>query len=227
MAKRKKNIAACLPERPSARFIIRLFAEGETEVVYLQKIAALHSVRINKELVDSSPIHLLTKAIKWTVEHAKILREDHGKNRIWVVFDDDAKARDMEEVVRIWKICPEECMKTCKIRDRNRCDFNDVLSRVNIGFMTPCIEIWALMCLDKRVCNYSLDRHKLQSELHHKMPSYKHDGHPYFDVDKMVEWRKACAQADDWRRTYGDFPNCMHAARYAGIAPLVREIMEE
>lgn len=231
MDKRRPNLTKYFSERKPARFVVRLFSEGETELVYLQKIASAHNVRVTRELVVSSPVLLLSNAFKWVVDNAKMLRKDGGANRIWVVFDDDAKARDMAEVIRIWKVCPELCMKTCKIRDRNRCEYKDLLGRINIGFMTPCVEIWGLMCIDGASQKdsskvYSADRHKIQSLLHRQMPTYIHDGHPYFEIDKMKGWRQACDRADNWAHSSGPFPDCVRATRYAGISPLVREIME-
>lgn len=231
MAKKKTSIGKFFPDRKPARFIVRLFSEGETESVYLQKIASAHNVRVDNVCTVSSPVLLVSRAFKWVVENAKMLRKDSGANRIWVVFDDDAKVLDMEEVVRIWKSCPELCLADCKIRDRKRCEFTDVLSRINIGFMTPCFEIWGLMCLgsanSKAASNvvYPEHRHKIQRALHDVMPSYVHDGHPYFEIDKMTGWEQACDRADQWAKTYGEFPDCTHATRFAGIAPLVREIM--
>ena len=231
MAKRQQNLKKYFADRNPARFIVRLFSEGETEAVYLQKIAALHNVRVSVVQKVSSPVQLLSNAIKWVVSKEKLLHQDNGQNRIWVIFDDDAKARDMKEVVRIWKTCPDLCMQFCKIRDRNRCEHGDLLERINVGFMTPCIEIWGLMCMDginlktsDRV--YPADRHKIQSLLHRQMPTYIHDGHPYFEIGKMKGWQQACDRADKWAQSFGRFPACIHATRYAGIAPLVREIME-
>lgn len=231
MAKRQQNLKKYFADRNPARFIVRLLAEGETESVYFQKIATSHNVRVSVEQKVSSPVLLLSNAIKWVVSNAKMLYNDNGQNRIWVVFDDDAKARDMEEVVRIWKTCPDICMRLCRIRDRNRCKYSDLLERINIGFMTPCIEIWGLMCMDginPKAADkvYPANRHKIQSLLHRRMPTYIHDGHPYFEIEKMKGWRQACDRADNWTQSYGIFPACIRATRYAGIAPLVREIME-
>lgn len=231
MVSRKRDLSKFFPDRTPARFIVRLFAEGETEAVYLQKIASSHHVRVESELIVSSPVRLLENAVKWSVDHAKMLRRDNGRNRVWVIFDDDAKAADMAEVIRVWKTCPETCSASCGIRDRNKCEFKDVIDRIRIGFMTPCVEIWGLMCAagkDSKTAGreYPADRHKLQSMLHTIMPSYVHDGHPYFEIDKMSNWASACSCADNWARTFGTFPSCTRATRYAGIAPLVREIME-
>lgn len=231
MAKKKKsNKLPANFSRDRFRFVVHLFSEGETELDYLQKIGKKGNVQVTRGCVVSSPKLLLQEAFMWVRENAKTLRKDGDFRRVWVVFDDDAKAMDMADVVDLWKHCPELCTKTCKVRDRNKCEYSDLFSRIKIGFMTPCVEIWGLMSTEdatkaaKRK-EYSLDRHKLQSELHKRMPTYFHDGHPYFEVEKMVSTLDACQKAEDWISTYGNFPDCVNASRYAGIAPLVREII--
>ena len=230
MAKRKtKSLADFLPRRKEARFIVQLFAEGETEVQYLMDIARGRDVRVNHVCVVSSPVLLLSRAFRWVVENASMLRKDGGRNRIWVIFDDDDKVVDMNAVAEMWAKCPELCMKECKIRDRNRCRYNDLFQRIKIGYVKPCIELWALMCMDGVKGSvsdekYPVDRHEIQSILHKRMRTYVHDGHPYFDVAKMTGWFEACKQADLWSKSYAGFPDCLNATRYAGIYPLVKEI---
>ena len=232
MAKRGKtfNILQTTSPRNRFRFVVHLFSEGETELDYLQTIGKSCNVQVTRGVVNSSPKVLLANAFKWVKSNAKTLRKEEDFRRVWVVFDDDAKAADMAEIVELWKKCPDLCAEACKIRDRNRCEYADVLERIKIGFMTPCIEIWGLMCTENftkaaKRKEYSLDRHRLQSELHKRMPSYVHDGHPYFEVDKMNSTLEACQKAEKWISTYGDFPDCVRASRYAGIAPLVKEIL--
>ena len=120
-------------------------------------------------------------------------------------------------------------MRACRVRDRKKCRFNDVLNMINVGFSKPCIELWALMCMaesPERI-QFSLDRHALQSQLTKAMPRYNHNRNPYFDVSKMAFWSNACELASQWERTFGTFPDCVAATRYVGIAPLVRRIMAE
>ena len=232
MAKRKADISRFFPARVQFRFAVHLFAEGETEVDYLQKLACGRNVRIIPECVVSSPKVLVERAFKWVVDNAKMLRKEKDRHRVWIVFDDDTKAKDMSEVADIWTKCPDLCREACHIRDRNRCRYTELLDRINIGFMTPCIEIWGLMCSERQSNaakrkEYSPNRHTLQADLHKRMPTYVHDGHPYFEVDKMTSTQEACKMAFAWIATYGGFPDCLNATRYAGIAPLVKEILDK
>lgn len=233
MAKRKtKSLADFLPRRRGARFVVQLFAEGDTEVQYFKDIAHGRDVLVNKVCVISSPVVLLSKAFRWVVENASDLRKDGGMNRIWVVFDDDDKVNDMKAVAELWAKCPELCMKVCKVRDRNKCKYNDLFKRINIGYVKPCIELWALMCMDGSNgaladVKYPSDRHKIQSLLHRRMKTYVHDGHPYFEIAKMAGWAEACKQAELWAKSYVGFPDCLNATRYSGFAPLVKEIYEQ
>lgn len=230
MAKRKtRSLASFLPRRKKARFVVQLFAEGDTEVQYFKDIAHKRDVLVNKVCVTSSPAVLLSNAFRWVVKNASNLRRDGGQNRIWVIFDDDDKVNDMKMIAELWVKCPELCMKECKVRDRNKCKYNDLFKRINIGYVNPCVELWALMCIDGikgplTNMKYPINRHKIQSLLHRRMKTYVHDGHPYFEVDKMIGWAEACRQAELWSKSYDGFPDCLNATRYIGLAPLVKEI---
>ena len=226
MAKRRKNSRSLQP--PSRfRLIVHAFVEGGTELDYLQNIAKGQNVRILRERMDSSPVVLLGAAMKWCVDNARILRAKRCVDTVWVIFDEDEKVRDIETVRKLWGQCAESCMRECRIRDRKRCEYNDVLSKINVAFLNPCIELWALMCLPKLQTGrtqFSSNRHVLQDQLNKLMPTYDHSRHPYFDVSEMTAWREACAQAAEWERTFGNFPDCLNAPRFAGIAPLVEKI---
>ena len=226
MAKRRKNSRSLQP--PSRfRLIVHAFVEGGTELDYLQNIAKGQNVRILGERMDSSPVVLLGAAMKWCVDNARILRAKRCVDTVWVIFDEDEKVRDIETVRKLWGKCAELCMRECRIRDRKRCGYNDVLRKINVAFLKPCIELWALMCLPKPQtgrAQFSPSRHVLQSQLNKLMPTYDHSRHPYFDVSEMTAWREACAQAAEWERTFGNFPDCLKALRFAGIATLVEMI---
>ena len=228
MARRQARLATLRhPER--FRLVVHAFVEGGTELDYLQKIARGRNVRIMEERTSSSPVALLGSAMKWCVDNARILRASGCVDEVWVLFDEDEKIGEVDAVGRLWQQCAEECMRTCRVRDRKRCDFDDVLGKINVGFSKPCIELWALMCVAETPerTQFAGNRHALQSQLAKMMPGYDHNRHPYFDVFKMSSWRKACELASQWEQTFGKFPACIAATRYVGIAPLVRRIMNE
>lgn len=224
----KRRIISRLLQQPSRfRLIVHAFVEGGTELDYLQNIAKGQNVRILGERTDSSPVVLLGAAMKWCVDNARILRTKRCVDTVWVIFDEDEKVREIEAVRKLWGQCAELCMRECRIRDRKRCGYNDVLRKINVAFLKPCIELWALMCLPKPEtgrAQFSPSRHVLQSQLNKLMPTYDHSRHPYFDVSEMTAWREACAQAAEWERTFGNFPDCLKAPRFAGIATLVEMI---
>ena len=226
MAKRR-IIPRSLQHPSRFRLIVHAFVEGRTELDYLQNIAKGQNVRILRERMDSSPVVLLGAAMKWCVDNARILRAKRCVDTVWVIFDEDEKVCEIETVRKLWWQCAESCMRECRIRDRKRCEYNDVLSKINVAFLNPCIELWALMCLPKLQTGrtqFSSNRHVLQDQLNKLMPTYDHSRHPYFDVSEMTAWREACAQAAEWERTFGIFPDCLKAPRFAGIAPLVEMI---
>lgn len=209
------------------RLIVHAFMEGGTELDYLQKIAKGKNVRVQSGRIDSSPVALLGAAMKWCVDNAKTLRKSGCIDTVWVIFDDDEKVHDVEAVRRLWGQCAEQCMKHCRVRNRGQCGYSDVLSKINVAFMKPCVELWALMCTPgDGIGQYPSNRHALQGMLNKVMPTYDHYRHPYFDVSKMTAWRDACAQAEKWEQTFGRFPDCLNATRFDGIAPLVKMIMD-
>lgn len=206
--------------------IIYLFHEGKTELGYLQGLARNRAIRIVPEPSVSSPVILLQSAVRFAVIAADELR-DNPDAEIWVVFDYDAKAQDMSKAALTLGKCPERCDGACKVRDIGQCAAKDVLRRIRVAFMSPCIEIWGIMCTEKgsRIDKFSEDRHVLQRQLHELMPRYNHSRGALFDLTLMSCTDKAIERAKAWTRTHGGFPACLTAPHYAGIYPLVEKIL--
>jgi len=206
--------------------IVYLFHEGKTELGYLQTLARNRAIRIVPLPSVSAPVKLLERAMKFAVEVAADLR-DNPTAEIWVVFDHDAKAREMSEVGAVLSKCPSTCVDGCKVRDINRCEGRDALGRIHVAFMAPCIEIWGILCTEEgsHMDKFSEDRHELQRLLHQLMPNYDHRRGALFDVNKMTKTDSAIARAKGWTRTHGVFPGCLNASHYAGIYPLVEKIV--
>ena len=137
MARRQTRLAALQhPER--FRLVVHAFVEGGTELDYLQKIARGRKVRIMEELTSSSPVALLGSAMKWCVDNARLLRASGCVDEVWVLFDEDERIGEVDAAGRLWRQCAEECMRACRIRDRKKCGYNDVLEKINVGFSKPC-----------------------------------------------------------------------------------------
>ncbi len=206
--------------------IIYLFHEGKTELGYLQGLARNRMIRIVPEPSVSSPVILLQSAVRFAVMAVDELR-DNPDAEIWVVFDYDAKAQDMAKAATALDKCPDRCAVTCKVRDIRQCDAKDVLGRIHVAFMSPCIEVWGIMCTEKgaRMDKFPEDRHVLQRQLHDLMPRYNHARGALFDLTQMSCTDKAIERAKSWARTHGDFPACLTAPHYAGIYPLVEKIL--
>ncbi len=211
---------------PVAIPVIYLFHEGKTELGYLQSLAKNRAIRIVPKPSVSAPVTLLEWALSFAVEVAEDLRENQAAE-IWVVFDHDAKARDMTEVRSVLSKCPPMCFNGCKVRDINQCKAKDILCRIHVAFMSPCIEIWGILCTAKgsRMNRFPEDRHELQRLLHELMPRYDHKHGAQFDIDKMTKSEVAIRRAKEWAHTHGKFPECLNAPHYAGIYPLVEKIM--
>ena len=209
-----------------ARPVIYLFHEGKTELGYLQSLAKNRAIRIVPKPSVSAPAILLERALRFAVDVAEDLR-DNQDAEIWVVFDHDAKAKDMAEVRSALSKCPSNCIEECKIRDINQCEAKDVFPRIHVAFMAPCIEIWGILCTEKgsQMKNISEDRHELQRLLHELMPRYDHRRGAQFDIDKMTRSDIAIRRAKGWSQTHGQFPECLNAPHYAGIYPLVEKII--
>ena len=205
--------------------VVYLFHEGKTELGYLQALAKNRSIRIVPMPSVSAPVVLLERALKFAVEVAEDLR-DHPNAEIWVVFDHDAKAREMASVGAVLTKCPEICDDDCRVHDITRCEARDVFERIYVAFMSPCIEIWGVLCTEAgaKMDKFPLDRHELQRLLHKLMPRYDHKSGAQFDIGKMTQTDVAISRAKAWVTTHGQFPECLNASHYAGIYPLVEKI---
>ena len=164
--------------------------------------------------------------MRFAANNAKDLR-DNPNAEIWVVFDHDAKAKEMAAVRSALAKCPPECIVGCRVRDVNKCAEKDILGRIHVALMSPCIEVWGLLCTEEGLAmkRIPVDRHELQSLLHKVMPRYSHNKGAQFDVHKMVRTQEATLRAKEWAKTHGSFPECLNAPHYAGIYPLVEKIM--
>lgn len=206
--------------------VVYLFHEGKTELGYLQALAKNRDIRIVPMPSVSSPVILLERALRFVVEVAKDLRYNPNAE-IWVVFDHDAKAKEMAEVGSVLTKCPERCDDDCKIRDIARCEARDVIDRIHVAFMSPCVEIWGILCTEvgSKIDKLPLDRHELQGLLHKLMPKYDHKSGAQLDVGKMTQTGVAIRRAKAWAATHGQFPECLNASHYAGIYSLVEKII--
>ena len=140
--------------------IVYLFHEGKTELGYLQSLAKNRRIRIVPKLSIAAPVKLIEKAIRFAVEVADDLRGNPYAD-IWVVFDHDDKVEDMAGVKTAMSKCPPICKKGCKIRDIKRCEAKDAVAKIHIAFMSPCIEIWGIICTEEgaRMDKFSCNRH--------------------------------------------------------------------
>lgn len=190
--------------------VVYLYNEGNTELAYLQSLAKGREIKIIRRPSVTSPQILLRRALDFAVEQKDFFK-DNPKAEIWVVFDNDSKARELDECKSLW----------LSFRDR------EAVGRVNVALMSPCIEIWGLLCTDEgsRLEKFSENRHELQRVLHKVMPRYDHDRGAKFDVEKMTSTDVAIKRAKAWARTHGDFPECLNAPHYAGISLLVEKIL--
>ena len=206
--------------------LVYLFYEGKTELGYLQSLAKNRAIRIVPMPSVSAPVILLERALMFAIESAEDLRDNQAAD-IWVVFDYDSKARDMAELRSVLSKCPSRCTDDCKIHDINQCEAKDVFGRIHVAFMSPCIEIWGILCTDEgaRMDKLPDDRHELQKLLHKLMPRYDHKHGALFDVGGMTHTDDAIRRAKEWERTHGQFPECLNASHYAGIYPLVEKII--
>lgn len=201
-------------ERNRFSTVIYLFCEGKTESEYLKELSSGSGFRIVNRGEEASPASLIESAIDFLLD-ADIAKDFkfNPNNEVWIVFDDDEKP----EVPVAMKAFPAALR-----RIKNA----DLRSRIHVGFMKPCIELWAVMCLPGGLHAFenAKGHRKMESLLRRLMPAYRHDGNPYFDVSKMTEWREACKRAQDWERQWGSFPDCASATWYAGIHGLVTRI---
>lgn len=206
--------------------VIYLFHEGKIELGYLQSLARNREIRIVPRPSVSSPVVLLSRALQFAIEHNDLFA-DNPDAEIWVVFDYDSKAKDFEKARTILMKCPDPCKPDCMIRNIKRCEYCAAIDRIHVAFMSPCIEIWGLLCTEEgsRIDKISEDRHELQRLLHKFMPRYDHKRGAQFDLDKMTKTKEAIKRAKGWCGTHGNFPECLQAPHYAGIYPLVEKIL--
>ncbi len=211
-------------EVPAA--VVYLYHEGKTELGYIQSLAKERAIRIVPMPSVSSPVRLFECAMRFAVNGAEDLPAN-PRAEIWVVFDHDAKAKEMAAVKSVLAKCPPECIAGCRVHDINQCKTNDIQGRLHVALMAPCIEIWGLLCTEEgsRMDRFPADRHELQRLLRKYMPRYDHKQGAQFDLRKMVRTDVAIRRAKEWAKTHGAFPSCLNASFYAGIYPLVEKII--
>ena len=207
----RKSLSSRFGRKPASR-VVYLFREGETERQYLQDLSDGCGIHVTPVLSVADPLDLINGAVAFLNANADDFRRNSALE-IWIVFDDDEKP----SVPVAMKAFPATLRR---IKNAN------LRSRIHVGFMKPCIELWAVMCLPGglRAFGKANGHRKMESLLRRLMPTYRHDGNPYFDVSKMTEWREACKRAQDWERQWGPFPDCVPATWYAGIHELVTRI---
>ena len=213
-------------ETRCASLIIYLFCEGDTELGYLQQLAKNRDVRIVLRKKVSAPVQLLKAAVLFAVEHAADLRRQPTAE-IWACFDHDDKQREISECADVLSICPDGCPEKGCAHDISLCPSGDMIKRIHVAYMVPCIELWGLICTEEgsKLKNVPKDRHELQRRLHDVMPRYDHGRKATFDVERMTKTDDAISRARQWASTFGEFPECQNATFYAGIAPLVEKIV--
>ena len=217
MAEKRKfrRLAAASPfRREPFGLVVHLFHEGGTEIQYLQDLCAGTNVHVLSVKRNANPQSLIDEAVRHLNENAGEFRRNL-RREVWIVFDDDEKPA----IPAVLKAFPSALRQ---VKDAT------LRSRIHVAFMKPCIELWGVLCLKDGVRLYAKapGHRKMESLLRKHMPSYRHDGHPYFDIDKMPEWKSACEQARQWEATWGTFPNCGSATWFAGIHELVRRIQD-
>ena len=191
---------------------VYLFYEGLTELRYLQDISAGNLVHIVKGGQNAAPVKLIEMAVRFVRKEGKRILRTIQDPHIWIVFDDDEKP-DIRGAAEWF------AHHSASIPDTFR-------ERVHVGYMKPCIELWGMLChpKGKKAFRRALTHTAMQRELHRIMPTYEHEGNPFFDVAAMIEIPFATKMAKNWERTFGPFPMCTGATFFAGIYPLVESI---
>ena len=188
-------------ERNRFSTVIYLFCEGKTESEYLKELSSGSGFRIVTRGEEASPASLIESAVDFLLD-ADIAKDfkANPNNEVWIVFDDDEK--------------PEVpiAMKA----------FSAALRRIKKAGLGSQIRVGLPGGL--RAFGNAKGHRRMESLLRSLMPTYRHDGNPYFDISKMTEWREACKRAQDWERQWGPFPDCVSATWYAGIHELVMRI---
>ena len=168
---------------PKFKLIIQLFHEGKTELDYLQKFIQQQKktrlVKLNTIYTNPNPFNLAEKAVIKYDDINKNIR----KSEIWVIFDDDGRDDEIKKAFD-------------KIKESGK--------NIYIAYMKPCIEIWPL--LHNGVVNNINSQSEAQSKLKSIMPSYKHEGNPYFDLSKMLSYKQAVEKARQWETSLDGEP---------------------
>ena len=186
-------------QRPQFKLIIQLFYEGKTELDYLQKfIRQQHKdavIKLNKIYNNQNPRILAQEAVK----RFNDLKMDNSE--VWVAFDDDGRDAEVKWAIDL---------------------INNSGKDIHLAFMKPCIEIWPLM--HNGIDNVT-KQDMAQSKLESIMPSYKHDGCAYFDLNKMPDYEGAVAKAKQWQTSLSGAPE-YDSAKFAGIYKLTERIKD-
>ena len=184
-------------KRSEFKLIIQLFYEGKTELDYLQKFIQQQKktplIKLNKIYTNPNPATLAKEAVR-RYKDIKM-----PKSEIWVIFDDDGRNAEVREAIN-----------TIKQSGKNIC----------LAYMKPCIEIWPL--LHNGIDNVN-SQSEAQSRLESIMPSYRHEGKPYFDLSKMPNYEQAVSKAHRWEVSLDGEPE-YNASKFAGIYKLTDSI---
>ncbi len=193
------------------KLVIYLFAEGlRTEYQYIYDYIKQNKkdalVRIVKQRPESDCIKLTQTAIDF--EKNQSWKKVDAPHQTWIMFDHDGNEVKVNQALKRIK----EYNKSCVAE-----------KRIDVAFMKPCVEIWALMHFRN---HFSENKIQLQKELHKVMPSYDHENNPIFDLKLLTEdkYKKACARAQNWYNSLDDKDNPNSGGYYAGIYVLMQEI---
>ena len=184
-------------KRSEFKLIIQLFYEGKTELDYLQKFIQQQKkttlVKLNKIYTNQNPVTLAKEVVK------KYNDIKMSKREIWVIFDDDGRIAEVRDAINLIKQSGKD---------------------IYLAYMKPCIEIWPL--LHNGIDNVN-SQSEVQSRLESIMPSYRHEGNPYFDLSKMPNYEQAVRKARQWEVSL-DGEQEYNASKFAGIYKLTENI---
>ncbi len=213
MAKLHRIFNSKLSRAQPFKLVVNLFHEGHTELRYLQDLVKdkKNLIKISSQKCVSDPVTLIKKAIDSVAKpsHFSVPAET------WVIFDDDEKMEEVEVAGKLYK---------------NWVAHAKTPEKLHIAYMKPCIELWAVLCVEEKFPQKDIKNRKnhkaVERYLEKIMPTYKHDGSPYFDLRKMTHYDSAFEHQRQWEQTFGKFPECCRATFYAGIAPLICKILD-
>jgi len=145
------------------------YCEGRTEKQYIEDLANYVGRRlIHVEVTGQVGVPLsVVSAAKQKLKELKARSTKRGASSfdtqftVWAVFDRDA--HDSYDVA----------LETART------------SEVAAVYSNPCVEIWAIYHLENDDRDPPLERRGAQSRLRELMPSYSHEGNPYFDFLAM------------------------------------------